>query len=112
MFKNILDLPQISEYSPMHNAELFYSIQYTVKSIDENDEMSSIKDLAIHIYESLNNDQIHWLQDIKDEYKCIGNIQAQRIVFAQESINYAGKVYELNKDIVRKYSALIEDLPF
>ena len=112
MFKNILDLPQISGYSPMQNVELFYSIQYTVKSIDENEDTCSVRKMAIQIYETLDSNQLDWLHDIKDSYKELVGNQAARIVFAQDCIKYTHKLYELNKEISEKYSNLIEDLPF
>jgi hypothetical protein len=102
MFKNILDLPQVSGYSPNQNIELFYSIQYTVKSIDER----------YAIYEALDDTQLSWLYDIGDRYQELQGNQVARIIFAQDCVEYVGKAYELDKDINNKYNNLTEDLPF
>lgn len=111
MFKNILDLPQVAGYSPNQNIELFYSIQYTVKTIDEG-LYHTAKEKAIGIYESLSDEQLQWLHDIGDRYQELQGNQVARLIFAQDSVEYVVKLYELNKDITKKYSNLIEDLPF
>jgi hypothetical protein len=111
MFKNILDLPQVTGYSANQNIELFYSIQYTVKSIDER-YSTTTKVKAIAIYEALDDTQLSWLYDIGDRYQELQGNQVARIIFAQDCVEYVKKAYELDRDINNKYNNLTEDLPF